>query len=71
MQAQKRRVVVTGMGAVTPLGITVDKMWQALREGQSGIGRITHFDASNFPTRFAAVVRGFDLAIYVDDPSRL
>ena len=70
MQAQKRRVVVTGMGAVTPLGITVDRMWQALREGQSGIGRITHFDASNFPTRIAAEVRGFDLANYVDDPGR-
>ncbi|HVV99971.1 MAG TPA: beta-ketoacyl-ACP synthase II [Planctomycetaceae bacterium] len=66
----KRRVVVTGMGAVTPLGNSVGQMWQALREGRSGIGRITHFDASNFPTRIAAEVRDFDLGKYVDDPGR-
>ena len=46
----KRRVVVTGMGCITPLGHSVDKMWQSLNRGESGIGYTTHFDASNFPT---------------------
>jgi len=66
----RRRVVVTGMGCVTPIGKTVDTMWKALQEGASGIDFITHFDASNFPTKFAAEVKGFDLSQYVDDPSR-
>lgn len=63
----RRRVVVTGMGVITPVGNTVESMWQALREGRSGIGPITHFDASSFPTRFAAQVKDFDLTRYVDD----
>jgi 3-oxoacyl-[acyl-carrier-protein] synthase II len=58
------------MGCVTPIGKTVDTMWKALQEGASGIDFITHFDASNFPTKFAAEVKGFDLSQYVDDPSR-
>jgi 3-oxoacyl-[acyl-carrier-protein] synthase II len=66
----RRRVVVTGMGAITPIGNTVDAMWQVLREGGSGIGRITSFDASKFPTKIAAEVKKFDLSKYVDDPSR-
>lgn len=66
----RRRVVVTGMGCVTPIGKTVDTMWKALQEGASGIDFITHFDASNFPTKFAAEVKGFELSQYVDDPSR-
>ena len=66
----RRRVVVTGMGCVTPIGKTVDTMWKALQEGASGIDYITHFDASNFPTKFAAEVKGFELSQYVDDPSR-
>jgi 3-oxoacyl-[acyl-carrier-protein] synthase II len=45
-------------------------MWKVLREGGSGIGRITHFDASKFPTKIAAEVKNFDLSKYVDDPSR-
>ena len=60
----RRRVVVTGMGAVTPIGQTVEDMWKALREGQSGIGLISHFDASHFPTKFAAEVKDFDLGKY-------
>ncbi|MBC7967428.1 MAG: beta-ketoacyl-[acyl-carrier-protein] synthase II, partial [Fuerstia sp.] len=52
----KRRVVVTGMGAVTPLGIGVESMWQAQKDCHNGVGPITHFDASHFPTRFAAEV---------------
>lgn len=66
----RRRVVVTGMGVVTPIGQSVETMWKALQEGQSGIGTITHFDASHFPTKFAAEVKNFDLGRYVDDPRR-
>lgn len=58
------------MGCVTPIGKTVDTMWSALQQGTSGIDRITHFDASHFPTKFAAEVKGFDLAEYVDDTAR-
>lgn len=66
----RRRVVVTGMGCITPIGKSVDTMWKALQQGTSGIDWITHFDASNFPTKFAAEVKGFDLAKYVEDPHR-
>src|SRR6188474_3469693 len=66
----RRRVVVTGMGCVTPIGNTVESMWESLQEGRSGIDKITHFDASSFPTKFAAEVKGFDLADYVETPER-
>lgn len=66
----RRRIVVTGIGAITPVGNTIDSMWSVLREGGSGIGKITHFDASNFPTRIAAEVKNFDLARYIDRPER-
>ncbi|MBW3539439.1 MAG: beta-ketoacyl-ACP synthase II [Planctomycetes bacterium] len=66
----RRRVVVTGIGCVTPVGNDVESMWQAVREGRSGIGRITHFDAANFPTQFAAEVGGYDLGRYVEDSER-
>ena len=55
-----RRVVVTGLGAITPLGVGVEKSWQALCQGKSGIDTITRFDASNFKTRIAGEVRDFD-----------
>ncbi|HEX5067995.1 MAG TPA: beta-ketoacyl-ACP synthase II [Myxococcota bacterium] len=54
----ERRVVVTGLGAVTPLGIGVDETWRAALEGRSGVGSITAFDASEYPVRFAAEVKG-------------
>lgn len=63
----KRRVVVTGLGAVTPLGHDVQSTWQALLAGQSGVGRITRFDASEFPTAIAAEVKDFDPGRYMDD----
>lgn len=66
----KRRVVVTGLGCITPLGNNVADMWAALQEGKSGVGPITHFDASNFPTRFASEVKDFNFESYVDDTSR-
>lgn len=66
----RRRVVITGIGAITPLGNTVEEMWKSLQESKSGIGSITHFDASHFPTTFAAEVKNFDLDNYVDDSER-
>ena len=66
----RRRVVVTGMGCITPIGKSVDTMWSALQQGTSGIDWITHFDASNFPTKFAAEVKSFDLADYIEDTAR-
>jgi len=62
----KRRVVVTGVGAVTPLGIGVEKSWQALCQGKSGIGEITSFDASDFRTRVAGEVKGFNPLDFID-----
>jgi 3-oxoacyl-[acyl-carrier-protein] synthase II len=54
-----RRVVVTGLGLVTPLGIGVDETWTALCKGQSGISEITRFDASAFDTKIAGEVKNF------------
>ncbi len=48
---EKRRVVVTGMGAVTPIGIGVKEYWQGLIEGRNGVDLITHFDTTNFDTK--------------------
>ena len=62
-----KRVVVTGLGAVTPLGNTVTDTWQALITGVSGAGPITRFDASKFKTRFACEVKGFDPMFYFAD----
>lgn len=56
----KRRVVVTGLGLVTPLGNTVEATWAGLMAGRSGAGPITKFDTSNFPVRFACEVKAFD-----------
>jgi 3-oxoacyl-[acyl-carrier-protein] synthase II len=56
----RRRVVVTGLGLVTPVGIGVEASWSALVAGRSGIGPVTLFDASTFPTRIAGEVKGFD-----------
>jgi 3-oxoacyl-[acyl-carrier-protein] synthase II len=58
------------MGAITPLGLTVDALYRGQLEGRSGVGPISHFDASQFPTTFAAEVKGFDLAQYVPNPER-
>jgi 3-oxoacyl-[acyl-carrier-protein] synthase II len=61
-----RRVVVTGMGAVSPLGLDVPALWQGIREARSGIGPITLCDASNLDSRIAGEVRGFDPYNYMD-----
>ncbi|MDT3273891.1 beta-ketoacyl-ACP synthase II [Shewanella sp. SP2S2-4] len=61
----KRRVVVTGLGLVTPVGNTVDTTWKALLSGKSGIAPITKFDASEFTTRFSGSVKDFDIEQYL------
>ncbi len=63
---EKKRVVITGMGLVTPIGIGVDETWSAALNGKSGIGPITQFDASAFPVRIAGEVKGFDAANYIE-----
>jgi 3-oxoacyl-[acyl-carrier-protein] synthase II len=66
----KRRVVITGMGAITPLGQSVDSMFQAQLEARSGVSTITRFDARSFPTKFAAEVHDFDLGRWFKDTTR-
>lgn len=61
----RRRVVVTGMGMLTPVGNTVEQSWEAILAGKSGAAPIEHFDASPFGTRFAASVKGFDVSEYM------
>ncbi len=62
----KQRVVITGMGALTPLGLSVDETWSGLVAGRSGIAEITQFDASDLPIRIAGEIKGFDPADYID-----
>ncbi|HET6655415.1 MAG TPA: beta-ketoacyl-ACP synthase II [Gammaproteobacteria bacterium] len=62
----KRRIVVTGMGMVSPVGLNVADAWQNVLAGKSGIGPITHFDTAPFPTRFAGEVHDFDVSQYID-----
>ena len=62
----KTRVVITGLGAVTPLGNTAEEFWASLTQGKSGIGPITRFDSTGYATRIAGEVRGFDALKYVD-----
>ena len=57
---KKRRVVITGMGAVTPIGLGIDEFWDGLLEGKNGVAPITRFDASKFDTQFAAEVKNFN-----------
>jgi 3-oxoacyl-[acyl-carrier-protein] synthase II len=62
----KNRVVITGMGVITPLGLSVDSMWSNLVQGNSGIDRISRFDVSGFSTQVAAEVRDFDPQNYME-----
>lgn len=62
----KRRVVVTGLGALTPIGNDVSTFWNNLIAGKSGLGYITRFDATDYPTRIAAEVKDFDPLQYID-----
>jgi 3-oxoacyl-[acyl-carrier-protein] synthase II len=65
----RRRVVVTGMGCVTPLGADMETMWRRLLNAESGVGYISLFDASNFPTKIAAEVRDWDLSAVGENPA--
>lgn len=65
----RRRVVVTGIGWVNPLGSEIDAVWKRLLAGESGVGMITRFDASNFPTKIAAEVHGWDVSDVGEDPA--
>src|SRR5271156_4512528 len=62
----RRRVVVTGMGALTPIGATVGEFWAAALRGESGAAPITRFDASAFDTRFACELKAFDPLEHLD-----
>ena len=61
-----RRVVITGLGAITPIGNNVEDLWKALLEGKSGAGLITKFDTENFVTKFACEVKDFNVEEYMD-----
>ena len=61
----RRRVVITGLGIVSPVGNSVEEAWQNILAGRSGIGQITRFDASSFPVRIAGEVRDFDIGQYL------
>ena len=63
----QRRIVVTGMGLICPVGNTVESSWEAVCQGRSGIGPVTEFDASQLSTRIAGEVRDLDLASYLDE----
>jgi len=70
MSSPPRRIVLTGIGLVTPLGLNVSSFWEALRDGQSGIGPIRAFDASPLPVRFGGEVNSFDARDYIDKKDR-
>ncbi len=61
-----KRVVITGIGALTPIGNTREEYWEGLRNGKSGAAPITKFDASKFKTKFACEVKGFDVGNFID-----
>lgn len=63
----KRRVVVTGMGMITPLGHTLDSTWQAIVSGKSGVTRIDHFDASDLSCQICSRVKNFDASLYMPE----
>jgi 3-oxoacyl-[acyl-carrier-protein] synthase II len=65
-QNSRQRVVITGMGAVSPLGLDVASTWQGLIKGKSGVSDITAFDTRDFPTKIAASVQGFDPTLYLN-----
>ncbi|MDR0870297.1 MAG: beta-ketoacyl-[acyl-carrier-protein] synthase family protein [Planctomycetaceae bacterium] len=66
--AEMKRIVITGIGLVTPIGHDVETVWQRLLNGESGVDKITLFDASNFPTKIAAEVKGYDVSVIGENP---
>jgi len=69
LASRSERVVITGLGVITPIGNTVDEFWQAMMEGKSGAGPITYFDVSRYDTKFACEVKAFDQLKYLDRKS--
>src|SRR5438045_8449783 len=65
----RRRVVVTGLGMVSPLGNDVDSSWRALVAGESGVGEITQFDHTDYPVHFACELKDFDPTDWIDRKS--
>ena len=65
-----KRVVITGLGWVTPMGHSIDAVWKQLLEGGTGIARTTIFDASTFPTTFSAEVKDYDLAAHLGEKAK-
>ena len=65
---QRHRVVITGVGMINPMGNDVETVWSAVREGQSGVGYTTIFDASQFPTRISAEIKNWDICDTGEDP---
>jgi beta-ketoacyl-acyl-carrier-protein synthase II len=65
-RSMSERIVITGLGAITPLGLTVEETWEGLVAGKSGVGPATQFDVSSFPTRIAGEVKGFDPKQYIN-----
>lgn len=63
---KEQRVVVTGLGVVTPIGIGVEDFWKALKAGQNGVGRVTQFDVTNFRSKLAAEVKNFNAEDWID-----
>src|SRR5262245_29106675 len=64
----RRRVVITGIGAITPMGTEVATVWEGLKQGASGVGYTSIFDASRFPTKISAEVRDWDISHEGEDP---
>ncbi len=62
----KRRVVITGMGTINPLGVSVGETWEGIKSGRSGISRITRFDATDYPSKIAGEVKNFDPGDFMD-----
>ena len=65
----RRRVVITGMGAITPIGLNVADFWENIKKGVHGIGPITYFDTTDYKAKLAAQVKGFDAKQYMDPKS--
>ena len=64
----RRRIVITGLGMINPLGTDVDTVWRRVVEGESSVGQTTVFDASNFPTKISSEVRDWDITDIGEDP---
>lgn len=61
-----KRVVITGMGAITPIGLNVEEFWNSVKEGKTGFDKITHFDATDYKAHLAAEVKGFVAKDFMD-----